>query len=475
MSEETPGTGWSALLRPAWLPAVAVLVGGVLLHSMNVLMLATVLPSVVDDLGGAPLMSWTSSAFLASSIVAATCTGYLASMLGARTVFCTGALVFGAGALVCALAQSMGQVVAGRFVQGFGGGLLIAMAYVLVRSTFPESHWARAFALLSGAWSLSILVGPLVGGLFARYGDWRGAFFAVTAIAVVLALVAWRALPRVVTAGEGARVPALRVALVCAAIAALSLMAVAPGAAVKGALLAAALALLATALAVDRRAPRPLLPTDAFSPATPTGMGLWLCLLVAIAYSPLQIFVPIFLQGLHGLDPLGAGYMVAGTSFGWTGMSLVVAGTPAGRSDRLLVGGPLLMLLGLVGVALLMPLSPAALVFPAIALVGAGIGACWAFVAQRVMSGARRGEEDLAASSVATVQQMGFALGAALSGLAANAAGLSEGLGRAAIAGAAFWVPASFTLAALAAVVAGLRLVTLGLAGARASRPARES
>jgi MFS family permease len=475
MSEETPGTGWSALLRPAWLPAVAVLVGGVLLHSMNVLMLATVLPSVVDDLGGAPLMSWTSSAFLASSIVAATCTGYLASMLGARTVFCTGALVFGTGALVCALAQSMGQVVAGRFVQGFGGGLLIAMAYVLVRSTFPESHWARAFALLSGAWSLSILVGPLVGGLFARYGDWRGAFFAVTAIAVVLALVAWRALPRVVTAGEGARVPALRVALVCAAIAALSLMAVAPGAAVKGALLAAALALLATALAVDRRAPRPLLPTDAFSPATPTGMGLWLCLLVAIAYSPLQIFVPIFLQGLHGLDPLGAGYMVAGASFGWTGMSLVVAGTPAGRSDRLLVGGPLLMLLGLVGVALLMPLSPVALVFPAIALVGAGIGACWAFVAQRVMSGARRGEEDLAASSVATVQQMGFALGAALSGLAANAAGLSEGLGRAAIAGAAFWVPASFTLAALAAVVAGLRLVTLGLAGAPASRPARDS
>ena len=59
MSEETVETGWSALLRPAWLPAVAVLVGGVLLHSMNVLMLATVLPSVVDNLGGATLMSWT--------------------------------------------------------------------------------------------------------------------------------------------------------------------------------------------------------------------------------------------------------------------------------------------------------------------------------------------------------------------------------------------------------------------------------
>jgi hypothetical protein len=62
MGEDSVTDGWLALLRPAWLPAVAVLVGGVLLHSMNVLLLATVLPSVVDDVGGATLMSWTSTA-----------------------------------------------------------------------------------------------------------------------------------------------------------------------------------------------------------------------------------------------------------------------------------------------------------------------------------------------------------------------------------------------------------------------------
>lgn len=461
MSEEMVETGWNALLRPAWLPAVAVLVGGVLLHSMNVLMLATVLPSVVDNLGGATLMSWTSSAFLASSIVAATCTGYLTSILGARTVFCTGAAIFGVGALTCALAPTMGQVVAGRFVQGFGGGLLTAMAYVLVRSTFPEKLWARGFALLSGAWSMSILVGPLVGGLFARYGDWRGAFFAVTAMAVVLVVVARRALPLSATSGASARVPGVRVLLICGAIAAMSLMAIAPGVPAKLLLLAGAIGALVVTLRIDRRSPQPLLPTDAFSFSSLTGMGLWLSLLVAVSYSPLQIFVAIFLQSLHGLDPLEAGYMVAGASFGWTGMSLLVAGTPEQRSDRLLVAGPLMMALGLVGVALLMPLKPAPITFPAIALVGAGIGACWAFIAQRVMSGARPGEENLAASSIATVQQTGFALGAALSGLAANAAGLSAGLTRTDVAAAAFWVPMSFVLAALAAVVAGTRLVRL--------------
>ena len=105
-----------------------------------------------------------------------------------------------------------------------------------------------------------------------------------------------------------------------------------------------------------------------------------------------------------------------------------------------------------------MPLEPAPIVFPAIALVGAGIGSCWAFIAQRVMSGARPGEEDIAASSVATVQQTGFALGAALAGLVANAAGLSAGLNRADIADAAFWVPVSFVVAAVAATIMGSRL-----------------
>jgi MFS family permease len=458
MSEETAETGWNALLKPAWLPAVAVLVGGVLLHSMNVLMLATVLPSVVDDVGGATLMSWTSTAFLASSIVAATCTGYLTAIVGARNAFCAGALIFGTGALVCAVAPSMGQVVAGRFVQGFGGGLLTAMAYVLVRNTFPDILWPRAFALLSGAWSMSILVGPLVGGVFARYGDWRGAFFSVAGLACVLAVVALRALPRSLSGGAAPRVPGLRVALICSAIAALSLTAVVAPPLAKAALFAGTMAALVLALTVDRHAATRLFPGDAFSLRSITGIGLWLVLLVSISYSPLQIFVPIFLQGLHGLDPLSAGYMVAGASFGWTAVSLVVAGTPPERTDRLLVAGPAMMAAGLLGVAVLMPLEPAPIVFPAIALVGAGIGTCWAFIAQRVMTGARRGEEDIAASSVATVQQTGFALGAALAGLVANAAGLSAGLSRADIADAAFWVPASFVVAALAATIMGHRL-----------------
>jgi predicted MFS family arabinose efflux permease len=225
---------------------------------------------------------------------------------------------------------------------------------------------------------------------------------------------------------------------------------------VKLALIAGAIVTLALMVRIDRRASSPLLPRDAFSLSTPTGLGLWLALLLAITFSPLQIYVPIFLQRLHGLDPLAAGYAVTGASFGWTVASVMVAGVNEAWRGRLILFGPLVMGAGLVAVAWLMPLPPGYAVVPAIVLVGVGIGISWVFVAQRTMSGARPGDETVAASSVATVQQMGFAVGAALAGLVANASGLEEG-----VAGAAFWVPSSFVVAALIAFGAALRLRAL--------------
>ena len=459
----TATAGWSALLKREWIPLLVALVGGVLLHSMNVLMLATVLPSIVEDVGGTAMMSWPTTAFLASSIVAATCTGHLTARLGARTAFCAGALVFGIGALICALAPSMGVVVAGRFVQGFGGGVLSAMAYVLVGNAFPEPMWPRVAALLSGAWSMSVLVGPLVGGAFATWGNWRGAFYAVTVLAVLLAVVAARALPRARAekGGPARAIPGGRVALICLAIAVMSMASVVSLPLTKAGLFLTAVALLVGMILLDRRSKAPLFPSDAFSLGSMTGVAMWFALLVSIAYSPLSIFVPIFLQSLHGFDPLAAGYTVAGASMGWTVSSIVVSGWSLRSAGRMLVAGPFAMAVGLAGVALLMTTQPV-LVLPAfIALVGFGIGACWGFGVQRLMGGAKPGEGDLAASAVATVQQTGFALGAAAAGIVASLAGLSRGLSAEGVASAAFWVPASFAPIALIVVATGARLAML--------------
>jgi len=74
-------------------------------------------------------------------------------------------------------------------------------------------------------------------------------------------------------------------------------------------------------------------------------------LLLSIAFTPLNIFLPIFLQKLHGFDPLAAGYTVAGTSMAWTVAAVLVAGLSPDWSARMIVGGPLVKAAGLLTLA----------------------------------------------------------------------------------------------------------------------------
>src|SRR5262249_35036411 len=154
---------------------------------------------------------------------------------------------------------------------------------------------------------------------------------------------------------------------------------------------------------------------------------------------------------------LSAGYAVAASSLGWTIAAIAVAGLSSVWSRRMLVLGPAAMAVGLVGAGVTGASGPIAGLLAAILLVGLGIGMCWAFVAQRVMGGAAREEATVAASALPTVQQVGLALGGAAAGLVANMAGLSGG-DLAGIVEAAFWVPVSFTGAAVAGGAIGLRL-----------------
>src|SRR4029077_17920277 len=116
------------------------------------------------------------------------------------------------------------------------------------------------------------------------------------------------------------------------------------------------------------------------------------------------------------LAPLTAGYMIAGASLAWTVAAIAVPSLPNGWPARMIVAGPLAMGAGLLGVGVMMGSGPVAALIPPISLIGLGIGACWAFVAQHIMSGAKLGEENTAASSVAIVQQAGLAFGAASAG-----------------------------------------------------------
>lgn len=451
MEDQASSAGWQDLLERRWIPTLAILMSGVLLQSMNALLLTTVLPSIAAELDGAALLSLPASAYVGAAIVAASSAGVLTARLGVRAALCSGVSIFGLGALTCSVAPSMEWVIAGRVVQGLGGGLEIGAAYAAVRSFFPPALWPRVIALLATSWTLSVLVGPLIGGLFADAGHWRGAFITTMGASVALVATTMLVLPPTppLSRGDGARVPAGRVGLICLAIATMSSASLVSSVALKIGLVLLAIAALALMLRIDRRSSTRLLPGDAFSPRTSTGLGLWLALLLCITFSPLHIYLPIFLQTLRGLAPLEAGFMVASGSLAWTIASIAVSGAAAPLQRRLLLAGPLLMAAGLVVLATLLASTASTYaLIPAVIALGAGIGQSWPFVGPIIMNGAGPGDEAVAASAVPTVQQTGFALGAALAGVVANANGFSPLMAEADFERAAFRIFASFIVAA---------------------------
>lgn len=440
---------------------LAVILGGVLLYAVNALLTATILPSAIGDFGGIAYITWPTAAFFASSIAAASGAGLLKTRIGASRAFVLAAIVFALGAMVCAFSAGMNEFVAGRFLQGAGGGLLSALAYVLVQNNFPESMWPRAFALISGSWGVAVLLGPLIGGVFANAGSWRGAFFFVAAAAGLLAVAAAAVLtPDRPQHASTPVYPLARLGLLALSIVAMSVAQVTSNASGKALLILLSVGSAAWMLRLDRVSRAPLFPSGAFSWRGVIGPGLWMTLLLAISNDPFPIYGPLFLQQLHHLDPLQAGYLVALEALSWTIVALIVAGFSRRSASALIVAGPLVMGAGLLAIAFVMPAGTIVGLLLPIFCAGAGIGSCWAFMAQRVMAAATPEETDITASAVPTVQLFGLAFGGAVAGLIANVVGYSEGLTVDNTRVAAFWVPASFVIVTIGASMAGLRMVS---------------
>ena len=465
-SQETaPSTeGWKTLVTGESGLFFGVIALIVLLHAMNALLMSTVLPSAVADIGGVAYMGWATSIFMIASVTAAAGAGRLKLDIGGRNALLVGALIFLIGCLLCAFAPSMWVLILGRFFQGFGGGLMAALSYALIGNLFPETLWPRIFATLSGVWGVAALAGPFIGGMTTALGSWRLAFFIISFMAsLMLIAIYWRfpslkADEKKTDTSATHAYPLLRLCLIALSILLVSIASTQDQPFSIALFGLSGIAAFIIMKIIDARAPNPLLPTNAFTTNSVVGLGLWVALLLSMANDPFALFGPLFLQTIHGLTPLQAGYMVAIEAMSWTLVAVLVASLPDRYQPGLIIAGALVMTVGLLGASRFLPDGPLFMIVPVAILLGGGIGGCWAFLIQRVMSFAKPGEEDIAASAVATTQMIGIAFGAVIAGLGANMAGLAQGITLEASRNAAFWVPVIFVPATLGAGVAAYRL-----------------
>ena len=444
--------------------AASVVLLAILVPALNVFITATVLPSVVQDIGGLALYAWATMANSVASIIGSASSAAVARRLGLRRGLIVAATVFVAGSACCGLAPAMIVLVAGRGIQGIGGGMISGVVHGLIREVFPARLWPRMLATVSVAWGVAALMGPLVGGLFAQYGHWRWAFLSMMPVVIATAALAARLLP------AGRRRPAKdapfpfgRLLLICGAVLCLASVGNAAQVASRGVLFAGAASLIAAALALDGRAAARLFPSGMLSLRRPVGQGFWVIFLLAMSTSPFGVYGPLLIQVLHGLSPVGAGYVFAGHSLAWTGAAVVTSRLGATHARGAIFAGPLMMALGLMGLFVFMAPGPLVLIAAAILLEGAGIGTCWPHIGSVMLGSARADEEEATAALVPNAQLFGVAFGVALCAIVAGASGLTRDASAPVVAAASRALFGSFAFTAGAAM-----LIAAGLARHRA-------
>jgi MFS family permease len=412
--------------QPSYLLPTIVLLVGIFGPAVNTFITATVLPSVVRDIGGLSLYAWATTAYAVASIVGSAASSVLMRTLGTRLGLIVASLILVTGTAACGTAPSMAVVVAGRAVQGVGGGLVFGTVHGMVRELFPEPMWPGRLALISSAWGVAAISGPFAGGVLAQMGLWRAAFWGVVPVIVAPAVVSWWLLPRRTRGGPASRVPFGRLLLICAAVLCLASVANVRAVSVRVVLVVGALLAVALTLRADARARHRLFPSEMLSFGRPTGRSFAMIFLIAGSGSPTSVFIPLFAQTIHHVLPATAGYFYALQSLAWTAAALVSARVSPERVRAALVAGPLIMAAGLAGVALTIGPGPVAAVAVALAVVGTGVGACWAHVAKIVLASARDGEEEVSAAMIPSAQLFAVAFGSAGAGIVASTTGLTH-------------------------------------------------
>lgn len=418
---------WREFLGSAYTPALSLVCLAVWLHAADGLIVATMLPSIVADVGGTGLVGWSVSLYDISSVVAGAASALLTMRFGLKRPMSLAAFLFGLGCLVSAFAPTMPLVLWGRVLQGLGGGGLVAMSFVAVGVIFPRRYVARALATVATCWGVSSFLGPLIGGFFVEFATWRWGFGFFAAQAAGLSL--WIAMGPDRAAPEERSVtgfPWKRLALLCIAVLAVSFGGVEIDLVQTTGFILLGVACLVIFLHLDGRADADrLLPLRPLDVRHPTGSALLMILSLAFATIAITAFGPLLVTVIHDASALTAGYIVACSSIGWSVLAVLVSGFPE-RLDRLMIAtGMAVLVISIVGFLYAVPNGPIWLIAIFAVMEGAGFGMCWTFILRRTTALADPGEVQRIAGAMPTVQRLGYALGAAYIGIVANASGFA--------------------------------------------------
>ena len=404
------------------------------LASMGQTVVTTALPTIVGELGGLDQITWVITAYLLAATVGAPIFGKLGDLFGRKRVLQGGIATFFLGSLLCALAPNIWTLVAGRAVQGFGGGGLIVVSMATIADVLPPRQRGKFQGFLGAVFGVSTVIGPLAGGFIVQHFHWTWIFLLnLPACAVVFAILS--AILENGPVRDQARLDYIGAGLLAALLALGVLIASLGGHAVPWASPTMALMGVGLVLSVvgfilaERHAPEPILPLKLFTInnfIVSNSVGF----IIGVAMFSTITFVPFFMQVVKGVSPSVSGMFTFPMMVGLISASSL-AGQIMSRTGRyriLPICSTLLLGVAMALMATVGPHTPNALIAGYMLLAGIGIGPVMGVGVTAIQNAVPRSMVGVGTASANMFRLIGGSLGTAAFG-AVFAAGLTRELG----------------------------------------------
>jgi MFS family permease len=415
---------WGEELRPLTVG----LVFTITLVAFETLAVITIMPVVSESLDGVALYGWATSAFFLGMVVGIIVVGGATDRVGPAPPFVAALGLFSAGLCLSASTPSMEVLVAGRALQGLGGGAIPAIAFTAVGRAYPESLRPRVFAIMSTAWVVPGLGGPAVAAVVADHVGWRWVFGGLVPVVVIAGSMTVGAL-RDLGRPPASEPPASDNAAPTRSRA-LSLVAALRVSAGAGLVLAGltslapyGIGLAAAGLAVGVGPLRRLLSAGTLRtrrgvPAAVASRGL-----LTFAFFGADTFVPLAVTAHRGASTTVAGVAVSAATVCWTSGAWTQARLASRRTVRTLVSAGLaIVVVGIAVTATILVRSvPLPLAVAGWGLTGFGMGLAYSPIMTFALSEAPPDRQGAATVAVQLADNLGIAFGAGVGGAAVAA------------------------------------------------------